>query len=273
MKQVLTGVCKSWYTEESVREVLKAQIDHSLNFKWDIKDILVFTDFDFEHKGVKAIKDIFPKSVGSNTKTYAAFYCYNELKIEDTLWCHDLDAWQFKDLQQMNDLMQSYNFAARMLPKRHRVQGASVFYSKKAKSLLKQIVETMTRRGTGFEEPALTSFFINKNSEDTYLMPIDYNVNRFDFSKELRSKINIIRVVHQVYDCIRATKRKECFEEFNSFNGFESSVLEALEVLRRQYAIEPFLNRELTRDFISQDRKRKRAKRKEQKQKRENNET
>lgn len=75
--------------------LLKAQIDNSLRFNWDPKDIILGTNFDFEYKGVKNHKL-------SNICTYNPFVnkwygmlelMENKILTED-FWFHDQDNWQ-----------------------------------------------------------------------------------------------------------------------------------------------------------------------------------
>ena len=83
------------YPNDILINTLKAQIDNSLRFNWDPKDIILGTNFDFEYKGVKNIKL-------NNVCTYNPFvnkwYGILELMeigvLKDDFWFHDQDNWQ-----------------------------------------------------------------------------------------------------------------------------------------------------------------------------------
>ena len=83
------------YPNDILFNTLKAQIDNSLRFNWDPKDIILGTNFDFEYKGVKNIKL-------NNVCTYNPFvnkwYGMLELMetgaLKDNFWFHDQDNWQ-----------------------------------------------------------------------------------------------------------------------------------------------------------------------------------
>lgn len=83
-----------------IENYLKAQIDNSLNFGWNRNDIIIATNFDFEHNGVKNVilKNVCEWS-GYNNKWYGIKELYETGLIKDECWLHDYDNWQISDLK------------------------------------------------------------------------------------------------------------------------------------------------------------------------------
>lgn len=81
-----------------IENYLKAQVENSLNFGWDPKDIIIATNFNFEHKGVKNLElfDICYSS-GYNNKWYGIKEIF-EKHFQDDCWLHDYDNWQTSEI-------------------------------------------------------------------------------------------------------------------------------------------------------------------------------
>jgi hypothetical protein len=76
---------------------LRVQIDNSLDLGWDPKDILLYTNFDYERNGVKSIvvPDIYQHHMDhtSNKVPVIAWLIENGLP-DELYWVHDIDAFQ-----------------------------------------------------------------------------------------------------------------------------------------------------------------------------------
>jgi len=55
IQQILTYISPNKSFNEEHQKLVKIQIDNSLSLGWQIKDILLITNFDYEYKGVKSI--------------------------------------------------------------------------------------------------------------------------------------------------------------------------------------------------------------------------
>lgn len=88
------------YDDDILISTLKAQIDNSINHGWDIKDIILGTNFDFNYRGVKnhVLKDIC-----YHNPFYNKFYGMLELMergiLNKDFWFHDQDAWQINPIK------------------------------------------------------------------------------------------------------------------------------------------------------------------------------
>lgn len=82
-----------------IENYLKAQIENSLYYKWDIKDIIVATNFPFEYMGIKNLNlnDICEFS-GFNNKWFGIREIFKNHFKEDC-WLHDYDNWQINELK------------------------------------------------------------------------------------------------------------------------------------------------------------------------------
>lgn len=97
--------------KEEIFPLLKIQIDNSMTLGWDIKDILLFTNFSYNYHGVKAIKvpdSCFCEYKGTVSKIKTIIYLLEKNILNNNLyWFHDLDAFQlepFSDKEILNAL-------------------------------------------------------------------------------------------------------------------------------------------------------------------------
>ena len=83
------------YMIEPMDTMIKAQISNSLELGWNIKDIILLTNFDYEFKGVKAIKANLNKKCLTGSKIFGMKFLFdNDMIGDEIIWAHDLDAWQ-----------------------------------------------------------------------------------------------------------------------------------------------------------------------------------
>ena len=87
------------YSEmESTYDLIRAQIDNSLDCGWNTKDIIIATNFEFEYRGVKTyvLDDICEYSQFFH-KQYATLEMMKKGVFEGcNIWYHDLDAFQLE---------------------------------------------------------------------------------------------------------------------------------------------------------------------------------
>jgi len=91
---------KERYETDVLYASLKSQIDNSLRFGWNRDDIILGTNFDFEHNGVKNINlnDICEWNIFCN-KWYGVRELMRSGIIDDEFWFHDQDAWQINKIE------------------------------------------------------------------------------------------------------------------------------------------------------------------------------
>ena len=86
---------KKRYDNELLFNYFRAQVDNSLRFGWKKEDIIIGTNFEFEHNGVKNIelKNVCTTNIFNN-KWYGILELMNDGHLEDDFWFHDQDSWQ-----------------------------------------------------------------------------------------------------------------------------------------------------------------------------------
>jgi hypothetical protein len=86
-------------SDDVINLYLEAQIDNSIFYGWNINDIIIGTNFDFEYKGIKNIKlTNICKFSGYNNKWYGLRELYSN-HINEDCWIHDYDNWQISDIK------------------------------------------------------------------------------------------------------------------------------------------------------------------------------
>jgi hypothetical protein len=101
----------SGFNEETVI-MAKLQIDNSFELGWKPEDILLFTTFDYEYRGVKAtIVPYFPAGTSESNKVPVISYLLenNMLDDKELYWYHDFDAYQLIPITEAELEMENYD--------------------------------------------------------------------------------------------------------------------------------------------------------------------
>ena len=87
------------YEHELLLDYFRAQVDNSLRLGWKREDIIIGTNFDFEHNGVKNIKlnNICTDNIFNN-KWWGMLELMKGGHIDDDFWFHDQDTWQINKI-------------------------------------------------------------------------------------------------------------------------------------------------------------------------------
>jgi hypothetical protein len=129
------------YTDEHLINYLKAQVDNSLRLGWNKEDIIIGTNFDFEHKGIinHKLKDVCTYS-GFNNFWYGALELMNNGVLEDNFWLHDQDTWPIRkfDFPNFDGEIAGCEY---IVTKQWNC--GSVYFKKTSKFILEYIVELM----------------------------------------------------------------------------------------------------------------------------------
>jgi len=90
---------KKRYENELLFNYFRAQVDNSLRLGWKREDIIIGTNFDFEHNGVKNIKleNVCTEHIFNN-KWYGMLELMEKGYIDDNFWFHDQDSWQINKI-------------------------------------------------------------------------------------------------------------------------------------------------------------------------------
>lgn len=116
---------------------LKAQVENSLRLGWERSDIIIVTNFEFEHMGVKAYinRDLIPQHRRMLGKHYSLYWAMQ--RFADDWWVHDHDTWQLQPfgLPDMKTNFCVYKFHG------SRVGDSSFFIKKEAKHTLGSFID------------------------------------------------------------------------------------------------------------------------------------
>lgn len=158
------------YPKEELEKELKAQIENSLQLKWNPKDIWVVTNFAFSYMGIGAFYLPLNQNCLTGSKSFVMRELFRAGMMNDDVWIHDLDAWQcvefdcpeFLDVGIANYSRPKYN-------------GGSVFYSPNAEDIVEDICSEIESNSEAREEPTLTRLFKEKYSDR--VTEVDYGFN------------------------------------------------------------------------------------------------
>lgn len=124
---------------DSIMNYLYAQIDNSLHYGWDISDIIVISNFDFEYCGVTNT----PLRLQCEYNVWAnKFYAIRQLfedNVYDNFWLHDYDVWQIDHFKfpEFEGTMAGCPYDSKHL----NWNGGSFFFSKDSYALIQYICE------------------------------------------------------------------------------------------------------------------------------------
>jgi hypothetical protein len=198
----LTGVNKGKYKKSKWKDVgnqtrienlLKLQIENSINMGWDKKDIIPITNFDFEYMGVKA-------HVAESYCDWSSFVnklvVINEMiekgVITDNIWLHDCDCYQLVPFSFPEECC-DWGYT-RHDPKRKKNQGASGFFRTSGYDIIKTIAEEILRLKPPREETFLPIFYTpfskaNRKAREDYIKGIKKLIEEDKASPKMIAKM------------------------------------------------------------------------------------
>jgi len=181
------------YSLERIEILLGAQIDNSLELGWNIEDIILLTNFDYEFMGVKAINIPFNEFCWTGSKMFGLKWFFENNKIDDIIWAHDLDCWQnikFECPEIGQDVGASYY-------SNPKFNGGSVFWKSSSKDIIDEIVNRITENKEEKEEPILNKVFKSKEFRDRVsILNRTYNVGCSGFIPRFNNSLKPIHVCH-----------------------------------------------------------------------------
>lgn len=189
---MVANLTKGRYKSDCIKLLIDAQIENSLQLGWELKDIILLANFDYEFMKVKSINDKLNSSCFTGSKMFGMKYLFDNNMIDDVIWAHDLDAWQnvsfycpeFKDV----------GIACYSNPK---YNGGSVFWRKSSKDIVYKIVEEIENNKANKEEPILNKILKSKKYKDRVTnVNNSFNVGCSGYVKRWNRSIKPIRVCH-----------------------------------------------------------------------------
>jgi hypothetical protein len=187
--------------ESGVERFLRLQVELALLHGWPADDILLFTNFPFEHRGVSARVTAPPSRpktarVTSFYKTWCILRVLDEIGDDEWVWYHDADAFQ---LQPISGPPGSRPLAFTLYATRQRllVQGGSLFFDRRSRPVFEWVWSALTEHGCRKDEFALTDAASVADFADCFeLLDGSWNLGTTDFELRYQVAERPIRVVH-----------------------------------------------------------------------------
>lgn len=185
----------------------KVQIDNSLALGWKRQDILLFTNFKFQYRGIKAnvIKDVeFFNRQPQATKINVIIRLFENDLIEkgQLYWFHDLDAFQLERITEAEINLSDSDMALTVptgifLMGEGRWSTGSIFFKSGSKDLFYRIREVMYR-GNIDEEKALGVLTIGDWNFRQRVKKINntYNFTSYDLLFGYKQAVKPVKVIH-----------------------------------------------------------------------------
>jgi len=186
---------------ENTLNLIRAQIDNSIECGWSANDIIIATNFEFEYKNVKAY-------VLDEICTYSQFFHKQYATLElmkkgvfegQNIWYHDLDAFQ---LEQFDFPYFRGDWGTCIYPNGdgHSCQCGIIYLKHSSQDMFEHLVENMKleRYGTHDDEVVirndikLNPRFANRVS----ILDTSYNLGMTGFRYRYEQAIKPIKVVH-----------------------------------------------------------------------------
>lgn len=142
---IFAGPDKKFNSEHEM--LAKIQIDNSLDLGWKKEDILLFTDFEWEYRGIKSIllkEDVYyPFDLAAGKIPVIVYLLNNGLLEKDQLyWSHDFDAFENSKIDEFELGLDDYDLGLTHYTYKPEWQCGSIFFKFSAKDILELIDKT-----------------------------------------------------------------------------------------------------------------------------------
>lgn len=165
MKNLMTYVNPSKSFGEEEKVTVKIQIDNSLDLGWRTEDIILATNFPYEHNGIKAIevsgdhyRSFFPQA--SKISTIIDLIEKGIIKPDELYWFHDFDVFQNEVITETELELDGIDIALCDKGRMPRWATGSMFFRESAKDIFGFIKEVSDKYKLN-EEPAFNAITSN----------------------------------------------------------------------------------------------------------------
>jgi len=147
--------------------LVKIQIDNALSLGWKTEDIILATNFESEYNGVKAtvLPDyLYCPYVWTATKIFIIDYLLHNDLLDDLIWYHDFDCYQFSPLVDMPADMDGQSIALTNYGRMPRLASPSMFFTKDAKDFFAWVKDEVVSTKCNEEMAIMRALFDKKFS-------------------------------------------------------------------------------------------------------------
>ncbi len=173
--------------------LVKTQIANSLEVGWNISDIILLTNFDYEYMGVKAIKEDLTDKCPTGSKIFGMKYLFdNDMVGDEVIWSHDLDAWQnvWFETPVFSDVgITCYSNS--------KFNGGSIFWVKNGRDIAQRVIDEIEANRERKEEPTINRVLKSKKFKGRVTtINRSFNVGCSGYVKRWNDSIKPLRVCH-----------------------------------------------------------------------------
>jgi hypothetical protein len=186
---------------DGVRRMLALQVDNSLDLGWAVDDVLLYTNFEFDHRDVEALvvePGRRPRTARATSfhKTECILRALDGIGDDEVIWYHDADAFQlvpFADSPLDADLA----FCLYSTRERLLVQGGSLFFTSRARPVFDYVFDQLTNHRCRKDEFALTDATARPELAGAFqLLDYSYNLGGTDFELRFQLADRPVKVAH-----------------------------------------------------------------------------
>ena len=167
------------HNQQLVRNYIKFQIDISLLFNWNKKDILILSNEDIGYRGIKSIifenRNFFEKPF--IYKPLGLIYAFEKLKIKENIWYHDWDLFQIENLNysfpENKDIGVYYGVYYNRI---RRPNGGILFAKPSSVDFLKKLANRQINKETWSDDEHIITELVNENPDRVDKINDTYNI-------------------------------------------------------------------------------------------------
>lgn len=170
--------------------LIKAQSFNTKFFGWKEEDFIIVSNHDKSCDFGTWIKTDLNKNAFTASKLFAVKYIYENNITEDSIWAHDLDAWQNSEFIQPEFLDAGFSQYSR--PK---INGGSQFWKKSGLDIINYTIDLISKKSSEKEEPCLQEMY-PKFSDRISILDTSYNIGCSGFVERYERAFKPIQVCH-----------------------------------------------------------------------------
>lgn len=184
---------RNYDSKKRLLQMLRAQIDNSLDLGWNQEDIVVMSNFEFKYKDVETTISPLNESCITGSKMFGLRSFLGMIDYKGSIWSHDLDVWEntkiyepeFKDIGIAQYSNGKYN-------------GGSLFWKiPEANDIIAKICSDIEIGKLEREEPTLNIVLKSKEYKDRVtIVNNTYNVGCSGYVVRCSKSLKPLRVCH-----------------------------------------------------------------------------
>lgn len=203
MKNLMMWIHPDKKFDDETKTLVKIQIDNSRELGWKDKDIMLFTNFDYEYGVIKANvigDDAYCDYMPIGTKITTLFKLFDQgyIKKHTVYWMHDFDCYQLIPFKKNDIILGKVDMAlCDYGRKKNKWSGGSIFFKSSAKDIFEKQLKIMTEHKC-VDETALYSLTTQNPDIHARIKKLDsaYHFLPFNIKRNYRNCLKPLRIAH-----------------------------------------------------------------------------